>query len=219
MTIPTLKSPDKAARDPEATRGRILDAALEVFARKSYHDASVDDIVHASNTSKGSVYFHFPNKQTIFLGLMDQFANLLERRIEGAISTETTAIGRVGAALGAFLETFGKYRPLAKIMLVQAVGLGTVFEEKRLQLHDRFARLIRVHLEEAIVAGEIQPVDLDLVSYAWMGAINEIAIRWVYTGQPEPERILNTLRPMLLRSVGVEPAQYAARDNPNGAGS
>jgi hypothetical protein len=37
-----------------ATRERILDAALEVFARKGYHRALVDDIVRASSTSKGA---------------------------------------------------------------------------------------------------------------------------------------------------------------------
>ena len=36
-----------------ATRERILDAALDVFARKGYHRAIVDDIVRVSGTSKG----------------------------------------------------------------------------------------------------------------------------------------------------------------------
>ena len=50
-----------------ATRDRILDAALEVFAGKGYHRAIVDDIVRASGTSKGAVYHHFPNKEAVFL--------------------------------------------------------------------------------------------------------------------------------------------------------
>jgi len=48
-----------------ATRDRILHAALEVFARKGYHRAVVDDIVRASRTSKGAVYHHFPNKEAL----------------------------------------------------------------------------------------------------------------------------------------------------------
>ena len=61
------------------TRGRILEAALEVFARKGYHRARVDDIVRASATSKGAVYHHFPNKQAVFLALVDDFAARLTR--------------------------------------------------------------------------------------------------------------------------------------------
>ncbi|MDX2161000.1 MAG: TetR/AcrR family transcriptional regulator [bacterium] len=194
--------PDKLIRDPEGTRGRILDAALDVFADKGYHDASVDEIVVASGTSKGSVYFHFPNKQKLFLALLDKFADLLERRIIDAIGSEEKAVRRVSAALEAFMSTFGRYRPFAKILLIQAVGLGSAFEEKRLQVYDRFAALVKTYLDQAIREGDIPALDTSIAAYAWMGAINEVVIRWVYTGQPDPTRILSTLRPMLLRSVG-----------------
>jgi TetR/AcrR family fatty acid metabolism transcriptional regulator len=192
------------ARDPEGTRGRILDAALNVFSRKGYHDSSVDEIVDESHTSKGSVYFHFPNKQTLFLALVDKFADLLERRITEAISQHDEGIARVSAALQACLETFGKYRPLAKIMLVQAVGLGAIFEEKRLEINQRFISLIQTYLDEAIAVGDITATDTEVVATAWMGAIYQVVIQWVYTGEPEPDRILLTLHPMLLRSVGFE---------------
>ena len=56
-------------RDPEKTRGRILDAALNVFARKGYYEAKLDEIVDESHTSKGSIYFHFPNKERLFLAI------------------------------------------------------------------------------------------------------------------------------------------------------
>ncbi|HEY7615651.1 MAG TPA: TetR/AcrR family transcriptional regulator [Terriglobales bacterium] len=191
-------------RDPEGTRSRILDAALNVFSHKGYHDSSVDEIVEESHTSKGAVYFHFPNKQKLFLALVDKFADLLERRIVEAISEHDEGIKRVSAALQACLETFGKYRPLAKILLVQAVGLGAIFEEKRLQVHQRFILLIQTYLDEAIAVGDIEPADTELIAMAWMGAIYQVVINWVYTGEPEPDRIMSTLHPLLLRSVGFE---------------
>jgi TetR/AcrR family fatty acid metabolism transcriptional regulator len=191
-------------KDPEGTRARILDAALDVFSVKGYHAATVDEIVEHSSTSKGSVYFHFPNKQTLFLALVDKFANLLERRIIEAIEDEAEGIARVRAALQACLDTFGKYRRLAKIMMVQAVGLGTIFEEKRLEVHNRFIELIRTYIDEAVAVGDVPPVDSEIVARAWMGAINEVVIHWVYTGSPTPDRILATMLPMLLRSIGYE---------------
>lgn len=191
-------------KDPESTRGRILDAALEVFSVKGYHAATVDEIVEESSTSKGSVYFHFPNKQMLFIALVDKFANLLERRITESIEHEAEGIARVRAALQACLDTFGKYRRLAKIMLVQAVGLGTIFEEKRLEVHNRFVALIQTYIDQAVAVGDIAPVDTEVVARAWMGAINEVVIHWVYTGTPAPDRILETMLPMLLRSIGYE---------------
>jgi TetR/AcrR family fatty acid metabolism transcriptional regulator len=190
----------------EDTRERILDAALNIFANKGYHDTRMDEIVEASDTSKGSIYFHFPNKERLFLALVDQFADLLERRVVEAVEQEEQGIMQVRAALQACLETFGRYRRPAKILLVQATGLGSVFEKKRIEVNDRFANLIRKYLDEAITVGDIVPVDTEVVSYAWMGAIYGIVIRWVYTGEPDSERILSALLPLLLKSVGYQEA-------------
>ncbi|MCA9897447.1 MAG: TetR/AcrR family transcriptional regulator, partial [Anaerolineales bacterium] len=48
MDEPTLK------RDPDQTRTRILDAALNIFASKGYYNTKMDEIVDESQTSKGS---------------------------------------------------------------------------------------------------------------------------------------------------------------------
>ncbi len=191
-----------APKDPETTKNRILDAALDVFSNKGYHDATVDDIVSESETSKGSVYFHFPNKQTLFLALVDKFANLLERRVTEAIVEQDSGIERVRVALITCLDTFSSYRRLAKIMLVQAVGLGTLFEDKRIEVADRFAMLIKVNLDELVATGEIQPINTVIVAQIWTGSIYEMVIRWIYLGQPTPDEILETLIPLLLRSIG-----------------
>lgn len=186
----------------QTTRERILDAALNVFSRKGYHDTRMDEIVDEAHASKGSIYFHFPNKEKLFLALVEKFAGLLERNVTQAIGQEPAGIGRVRLALAAVLETFGKYRRPAKILLVQAVGLGSAFEQKRLEVTDRFAALIQGYLDEAVSIGEIPPVDTQVVAHAWMGAIYNVVIQWVYTGDPAPDRIMETLLPLLLNSVG-----------------
>jgi AcrR family transcriptional regulator len=201
-SIITVQKPQ--TRDPQTTRARILDAALNIFSNKGFHDTRLDEIVEESSTSKGASYFHFPNKERLFLALVDQFADLLERRVKEAIHQEEVGMGRVRAALETCLDTFGRYRRPAKIMLVQAVGLGNTFENKRTEVTDRFARLIEIYLDEAIEVGDIAPVDSEMVSYAWMGAIYSVVIRWVNTGEPDPQRILRTLLPVLLRSVGYD---------------
>jgi len=196
-------------RDPGSTKARILDAALSTFSRKGYHDTRLDDIVDESETSKGAIYFHFANKERLFLALVDQFADLLERRVLDAIDGKAEGMARVQIALETVLDTFGRYRRPAKILLVQAVGLGNIFENKRAEVNDRFARLIEGYLKEAITLGDIEQVDTEVVAYAWMGAIYGIVIRWVTTGEPEPARIMNSLVPLLLRSVGYEAATEA----------
>lgn len=191
-------------KNPQTTRERILDAALNIFSRKGYYDTRLDEIVDESDTSKGAIYFHFPNKEQLFLALVDQFADLLERRVNEAILQEAQGIQRVRVALETCLNTFGRYRRPAKILLVQAAGLGNTFEKKRSEVNERFANLIAINLQESVAVGDIAPLDVEVVAHAWMGAIYEVVIRWVHTGDPEPERIMQTLLPMLLRSVGYE---------------
>jgi AcrR family transcriptional regulator len=190
-------------QDTRSTRERILDVALDIFSHKGYYETRLDDIVDEARISKGSIYFHFPNKEKLFLALVDQFADLLERRTAEAIA-EVQGIERVRVALTTVLETFGRYRRPAKILLIQAVGLGSTFEKKRLAIHTRFAVLIEGYLNDAVAVGDIPPVDTELVAHAWMGAIYNIVIQWVYTGEPTPDRVMSTLLPMLLRSVGYE---------------
>lgn len=191
------------SRDPKTTKNKILDAALDVFANKGYHDTKLDEIASESETSKGSIYFHFPNKERLFLSLVDQFADLLEKQTRKAIEAEPKGIARVEIALKSVLDTFSRYRQPAKILLVQAMGLGQPFEQKRMEINERFARMIAEYLQEAIDEGEIsdENLDVEFTSHAWMGAIYHLVIRWVYTGEPGNEKIVRDLVPMLLRTV------------------
>lgn len=188
-----------------ATKDRILGAAVDVFARKGYHGAGVEDIVAASGTSKGAFYHYFASKRAIFLTLMDTLAAVVEQGVESAISAEQGAMGKVEAALRVVVETAAAQRDLAKILLVEAVGLGPEFEEKRLEIHRRFARLIQRHLDRAVAEGDIAPQDTALVARAWFGALNEIIAQWLLSGEHRLEARMPELRALLLRSIGVSP--------------
>lgn len=190
--------------DPtQETRTRILEAAVKVFATKGYHDTKVDDIVSESKTSKGSFYFYFPSKQDIFLALSDTFADLLETRLTQAMDKEAHGIQQMDAALSSSLGLFSQYRGLAKIALVQAVGLGAVFEQRRRAINDRLTLIIQSRLERAVQDGSIPPLQTDIAARAWVGALNEIVINWIYTGTPSLEESLPALRQFLARSIGI----------------
>src|SRR5258707_14717076 len=99
-----------------ATRDKILQAALEVFAQKGYHRALVDDIVRVSRTSKGAVYHHFPNKEALFLALVDEFAGRLAGSVAAASGGAEGALGKGEAPLAAGLETVSRHRGPAQIL-------------------------------------------------------------------------------------------------------
>jgi isochorismate synthase len=183
---------------------QILDAALRVFAKRGYQDAAVDEIAAESATSKGGVYFHFPGKQAIFMALLDRAADRLRGKIEEAIARETEPVARADAALQAVFNSFASHRALARLFMIEAMGGGKDFQRRIAGLHDEFAGIIKVHLDEAVKHGVIDPIDTQVTATAWFGALNEIVTRWLITGEPKRlEDAYASLRPLLIRSVGA----------------
>ena len=190
----------------EATRDRVLKAAEKVFAKRGYFEAAVDEIVQESNTSKGSVYFHFPSKESLFLAVMDHLGNRLVRRVERSMAHLTNPAQRLDVALTTTLETLTKHRTLAKLLLAKGADTGSAFARKRADLFAKFASLIKEQLDLAGVHRGSPPVDTEVVAYAWLGAISEVVVKWLETGKTHPlEDALPTLRVVLPRGVGLGP--------------
>lgn len=53
------------------TRRRLLDAAEDVFARKGFHGASVEDVAAAAGFTQGAVYSNFDSKGDLFVAVID----------------------------------------------------------------------------------------------------------------------------------------------------
>jgi len=195
---------------------RILDAALRVFSRRGYREASVEDIAEESRTSKGGVYFHFPNKEAIFLALLNRTAARLLSKIEEAIASQDDPIAKADAALLTALRTFAKHRALARLFMLEALGAGREFHRRMAEIRNEFAAVIKRHLDDAVQQGVIEPIDTDIASQAWFGALNEVITNWVLSGKPERlEETYAALRPLLMRSVGTrERPQLPSRGLP-----
>jgi TetR/AcrR family transcriptional regulator, fatty acid metabolism regulator protein len=186
---------------------KILDAAIEVFSQKGYKDTGMEDIVTESQTSKGGIYFHFPNKQAIFLTLLDKAANMLLSRAKEAMQAEPDPLKRGDKVLQTTLETFGGHRHLTRLFLVEALGAGREFNQKIMEMHTAFSNLIREYLDELVAAGQIPPLDTNLASVAWFGAINETVMQWILSGQPaDLQTVYPALRDLLRRSIGLPSA-------------
>lgn len=185
-----------------ATRERILDAALDVFAGKGYHRASVDDIVRAPGTSKGAVYHHFETKEAVFLALVDDFAGRLAAGVASTIASRHGALGKVEGALEAALATFADNQRLARLILLEAVSLGPLYEAKRAEVHDRFTALIQGYLDEAVAEGSIPALDTRVATLVWLGSVNEIVVQWLHAGTPDLRATIPELTRLLLRSIG-----------------
>jgi AcrR family transcriptional regulator len=73
-------------RRRQLTRDALLDAALEVFVRRGFSGASLDEIAETAGFTRGAIYKHFENKDDLLLAVYDRvnertlatFAEVLE---------------------------------------------------------------------------------------------------------------------------------------------
>lgn len=70
----------------EATRNRIVDAAVEVFHDRGFAAATIAEIVQKSGDSSGSIYHHFGGKNELFMAILTRVAADNEARIADAIA-------------------------------------------------------------------------------------------------------------------------------------
>src|SRR3954468_8264832 len=82
-------------------REQILDCALQVFAQKGYHGASVADVCARAGIGRATLYQYFDDKRDVLVALADRIARRLSEAVaarralripEGFVPTEEQAI-------------------------------------------------------------------------------------------------------------------------------
>lgn len=64
---------------------QLLDAAAELFVEKGFEATSIDDIVAAAGTAKGTFYHHFDSKTALLLALRDDIVQRFSDGVIGAV--------------------------------------------------------------------------------------------------------------------------------------
>ena len=102
-------------------------------------------------------------------------------------------------------DAFSGHRQLAKILLVDVIGLGRAFDQKLLTARGRVGLVIQRYLDAAVADGQIPPLDAELAAAVWLGAINEVVVRWLHTGRPHClDAARPALRRLLLNGIGLD---------------
>ncbi|HZP40925.1 MAG TPA: helix-turn-helix domain-containing protein, partial [Candidatus Binatia bacterium] len=67
-------SPRRTYLPADERREQILDCALEVFARKGFHAASIADVCARARIARGTLYQYFTDKGAVLKALIDRIA-------------------------------------------------------------------------------------------------------------------------------------------------
>ena len=154
-----VKSDDATGlRVGDRNRGRILDAAIEVFAQRGYDGARIVEIAVRSQLPKANVYYYFRTKRAIY-----------ETIIENLISEWDAALAQLdaarnpGEALSAYIRAkleFSRKRSAQSRMFANEVVHGGRFLSRavRRHMHTVTAEKAKV-FESWMKAGLMDPVD------------------------------------------------------------
>src|SRR3954464_13253957 len=81
------------ARDNKTTdkRGRILEAAIKMFAERGFHAATVAGIAREAGVADGTIYLYFKSKEDLLLRLFDEKMTELTAEAGGGVERQRTA--------------------------------------------------------------------------------------------------------------------------------
>jgi AcrR family transcriptional regulator len=173
------------------TKRRLLDAGATVLAAKGYHATRVDDVVKLAETSHGTFYLYFSNKEELFRALAAEVAEDMQALAEGLGPLRAGPAGRARLQqwIAEFVELYRKHGPVIRAWTEAEIG-GSEFGRLGTDLLTQFTGVIVGRISE-VAPADLDPAIASLVLVAMLERLNYYAL----TNQVrvEPDAIAETL--------------------------
>jgi len=162
---------ERKRRITEQRRTQIFDAALDLFSRVGFAQATTHDIAQGAGVAEGTIYNYFQSKRDLLVSLAssqilsETFQGLLERAAEIDFVTLLSSLVEHRLTLG-----FDRGDTLAVLFskIHRDPELRAQFVE---QVTQPALTLMEADLESRIAAGELRPMDVAVVARAIVGMI------------------------------------------------
>lgn len=153
------RAPARKKEDREAKLQAILDAALDVFLKKGFTEARLEDVAAKAGVAKGTIYLYVTSKQALLEALIHSGIGgpigAIEERI---LALDAPAEDKLRALL-AFLrkEILGTRRvDIVRLILSEAGRFPQLAEIYHREVISRGMRLLRRIAEQGLATGEFQ---------------------------------------------------------------
>lgn len=166
------------ARRPryDARRDEILDIAVAAFRTKGYAGTSMRDIGRALMRTQGSLYYYFPDKESI---LYRSHERALDRVLEMAADVRRRTPdpaerlrGLIEGHVALMVQEFHGTAFALELGALSGSRLRAVVRRR-----DRYERILRGIIAAGVRRAQFHPVDPKITAFALLGSINWIA-RW-----------------------------------------
>jgi AcrR family transcriptional regulator len=202
-----MASPARRRRMPAPLRREaLLAAAEEVFARKGYHGAALDDIAQAAGVSKALIYEHFVSKRELHASLVTAHVEEIFRRLEANAENGTTGEERLRGGIDTFLSFVEEHREAWRALFRDAADpeVGDIMQRVQTQGTAVIAALISADPE---TPGD-HPQAIEMHAALLSGGVQALA-NWWHDHQDVP-RVVLVNRAMEFCWIGIERLRVSA---------
>ena len=185
---------------------KIIEAAAWVFSRKGYFTASVDEIAEAAGAAKGSVYYHFKSKSTLYIEVLRYGVSLLIKDINKAADTAGSTKDILAKIMQIHVKTYLEFPEMASVFFNDlSIGL----EPEVLSEVDEIKEEYNENLIEIIKDGQrwnlVRQGDARLIAAALKGIMHGVCGQYIEKKMNIPEgEVVDFLTQITFSGIAVE---------------
>ena len=174
------KTRTRRERERQMRRDAILQAAREVFAKRGYEQATLDEIAQRAEFGKGTLYNYFPGgKEELLMVTLEQLYDNLEALtksiFQDAIDSPETLLKSFQQFITAHLRFFEENRDIFHLLIKEAHRLmltqGKAQAQHLILQRERLITHLVPVFTSAMEAGLLRPMDPHLVAHTLLGNI------------------------------------------------
>ena len=161
----------------DARRRTILDAATELFGSYGYHSTTVPMIVAESDSSVGSFYAHFRNKEDVFAAVLEELDRKVTELMDKARVSQPDPLSQIPAAVESLFLFLAENPKDARILIVESSGLSPRLEQARRAILHQQAEQVCHSFE--LASDAIFVADPAIAARCLVGAVFESLYSWL----------------------------------------
>lgn len=189
----------RAAKDVPAA---IREAALELFVRVGYENASVSDIVAAAGVTKGAMYHYFRSKNDLLFDIYDRLLADQQERLERIAAGAEPPVERVRAAMADLITTSLAALQEAVVFFRSRHLLPPEQQAEVARRRREYEQLFRALVAEAVEDGSLRPDIPDaVVGGVFFGAVHYLGDWYDPTGAIAPEKLADGYVDLILSGL------------------
>ncbi len=155
-----------------ATRDRLVNAAMALFARKGIVQTTTADIAKSIRMSHGVVFLHFPKRDDLVIAVIDEFGRRLGVEFRQALEQD---LG-LRAVLRAHLRVLAEFEPFYARLVTEAPLLPPKVRSTLLMLHAAVSQRLFLALERERKAGRARRFERPLLFNTWIGLVHHYLV-------------------------------------------